>query len=244
MEEAFVFDRDYDEVISLADGTRVHLRLLRPEDREKLERGFERLSGESRYRRFLGPKSELSDEEIEYLTDVDQYNHIAIAAELAEGERAGEGIAVARCVRLHDDPDIAEAAVTVIDEFQHKGLGRKLLIRLVGAARERGIEKFRATLFSQNEPMRNLLREVGNIDIVENDGPVVTVDARIGGERGIPVPTPQEPEVELPPENPLRRVLSMTAEGVVSLVDKFLRPTKTERNEEPDGDTDADSAGD
>ena len=222
----FQFDDDFEEVVELDDGTAVLLRLIGPEDREKLERGFEELSWESRYSRFLGPKSSLSEREIEYLVNVDQWNHIALGAMLAEGEREGKGIGIARSIRLHDEPRVAEAAVTIVDEFQHQGLGRMMLVRLVGAARERGIEKFRATLFAQNRAMKQLLEELGEAEVIERDGPVVTLDIRLGAhDETLPTPTPpiatpDKPDEPEPP-GPLRRVLSLAGRGTVSLVDKF-----------------------
>lgn len=237
-ERKFVFDRSYREGIELDDGTPVRLRLLRPEDRDALKEGFERLSEETKYRRFLSAKSQLSQRELDYLCDVDQYDHVALAAELAKGEREGEGIAAARCIRLEEDPTIGEAAITVVDEFQHQGLGGQMLDRLVGAARERGIETIRATLFRENESMRRLLESIGDeTEVVEYDGPIVTVDVEIG-EEGSTLPVADAPrEIEVPRDNPLRSILSLAARGVVSVVEKFP-PWRDEDNRKQQRDRD------
>jgi GNAT superfamily N-acetyltransferase len=145
---------EWHELAWLPDGTAVLLRLLRPEDAPLLLEGFERLSPDSRYRRFLSAKPRLSDAELRYLTELDGVDHVAIAALDARGH----GVGVARFVRLRDEPGVAEPALTVIDEAQHRGLGRLLLTRLAAAAREREIVRFRSTVLAENRPMRALLR--------------------------------------------------------------------------------------
>lgn len=220
MTEELTFDEEYEDVVELSDGTEVRLRLVCADDREKLREGFEQLSSESRYTRFLTPKSTLSDAELEYLTELDGYNHFAIGAELLDANRDGEGIAIARGVRLHDDEHTAEAAVTVVDEFQGCGLGSLLLDRLVTAAREREIDTFRATLFVENVPMRRLLEDIGSVRVVERNGPVVTLDVSLADEEPAP---PRAAEADEPSHEatPMRRIMSATARGAASLVDKF-----------------------
>lgn len=145
----------------LADGTRVRTRPVRPEDREKLRNGFARLSPESKYRRFLSAPAELSERTLDYLTNTDGRNHVAIGAELAEpGADTSYGLGIARFVRLPDDPHRAEAAVAVIDEMQRRGLGRLLLRELIQAAREREITSFVCYVLPSNEPIKSLLGEV------------------------------------------------------------------------------------
>ena len=69
---------DYREEHVLADGTKVTLRLITPADAEPLRQGFLRLSPTSRYRRFLSGMSELSDDMLRYLTEVDGIDHVAV----------------------------------------------------------------------------------------------------------------------------------------------------------------------
>ena len=75
--------------IKLRDGSKVRVRQGHSSDRELLLRGFERLSEESRYRRFLAPMPELSESMIRYLTEVDHHDHEAL---IALDERTGEGV--------------------------------------------------------------------------------------------------------------------------------------------------------
>ncbi|HSJ18126.1 MAG TPA: GNAT family N-acetyltransferase, partial [Solirubrobacterales bacterium] len=119
--------------VRLGDGTRVLIRPIRPDDRELVRAGFERLSPESRYRRFLTPMPKLTDQQLAYLTDVDHHDHEAM---ITVDPATGEGVGISRFVRDAERPGTAEAAVTVIDECQGRGLGTALLTALTERARK------------------------------------------------------------------------------------------------------------
>jgi L-amino acid N-acyltransferase YncA len=148
---------DLHEEHVLADGTRLILRHVRPEDAAELQRGFARLSPQSRYQRFLQPITMLSDEQLDYLTRVDGKDHVAIVALRDDGV----GLGIARFIRLQADPAVAEAAITVIDEAQGKGIGRLLALTLARAAHERGVRRFRGRVLADNLAVRQLLDDVG-----------------------------------------------------------------------------------
>ena len=74
------FGADYRERVTLRDGRVVLLRMLTPQDRDALERGFAELSSESRYLRFFTVKAHLTDDELDYLVHTDDRNHVAICA--------------------------------------------------------------------------------------------------------------------------------------------------------------------
>ncbi len=155
------FDREYTERVSARDGRALILRLVRPSDKTKVLLAFAQLSARSRYLRFFASKSELTDDELRFLTETDCINHFAIAAlERLEDGSEGQGVGVARFVREGEEPAAAEVAITVIDEWQHRGVGRILLERLVEAARERSIERFRFECLAENEDVQLLFEEV------------------------------------------------------------------------------------
>ncbi|MFE8604844.1 GNAT family N-acetyltransferase [Archangium violaceum] len=160
MKPARQFDTHWRERLALADGTEVELRLVRPEDAELLRQGFEQLSPRSRLGRFHAPKSRLTDAEVHYFTSVDGEQHLALGAVSRGPEGQEEGLAIARFIRMARDSDVAEAAVTVVDVAQGKGLGRLLLERLVEAARERGVERFEFLVLPGNAAMFRLLDEL------------------------------------------------------------------------------------
>ncbi len=158
----------------LRDGTRVTLRLIQPADKDELRRQFGRLSPESRYRRFFHAVTELSDDMLDYLTAVDGDDHFAVVAMVDSLDmKSDEGVGVGRFVRLPGQPDTAEAAVTVVDDFQQRGLGKLLLETLSDAAKERGILKFRGEVLTSNAPMRRLLEDAGATAEEQTDGTTV-----------------------------------------------------------------------
>ncbi len=147
---------------TLRDGKEVVLRPIEPTDRDELLRAFRTLSPETRYRRFFSAVTEPSEATLRYLTEVDQKDHVAIVASLESLDLKSErGVGVARFVRVPGEPDVAEAAVTVVDDMQRNGLGTLLLAELARAAWCRGIRKFRGEVLGTNEPMRQILESVG-----------------------------------------------------------------------------------
>jgi len=120
---------------------------------------------------------------VRYLTVVDGKNHLAIVATVESLDMKEErGVGVARFIRLTKEPTVAETAVTVTDDLQKRGLGRELLRELSIQAIARGIEKFRAEVLVNNEPMKKLLEDVG-AELVENTGESLIYDVKISTEK-------------------------------------------------------------
>ncbi len=143
--------------IVLHDGSRVLIRQVQSADAPLLADGFARLSATSRWMRFLTPKKELSPAELSYLTDVDHHNHEALGA-VDHGD--GRGVGIARYVRHADDPYAAAIAVTIVDDWQGRGLGTELLAQLSDRARQEGIHRFTALVAAENVAVAGLLRNV------------------------------------------------------------------------------------
>ena len=162
--------------IELRDGSRVRVRQGHSSDRDLLLRGFARLSAESRYRRFLAPKPELSEANIHYLTEIDHHDHEAM---IALDEATAEGIGVARYVRNSERPDAAEVAVTVIDDWQARGLGTLLLEVISARAREEGITTFTALMLATNRKMMDVIKALGPVRIVDMEAGTVEIEMPI-----------------------------------------------------------------
>lgn len=151
--------RDVVEV-ELRDGSRALVRPIRPDDKERLRVGLAKLSPQSRYLRFHTPVVELTEEQLRYLTEVDFKTHVAwVAIDPYAIDEPGMG--VARYVRLDDDETVAEAAITVADAYQGRGVGSLLLGILARTARENGIETFRSYVLSENTPMLRIFQRLG-----------------------------------------------------------------------------------
>lgn len=146
----------YRESVRLTDGRRVVLRTVRPSDKQMLLDGFEQLSQHSRYQRFMGAKVNLTEHELEYLTEANGIDHFAIGAIRRRLLSKAEGIGIARFIRLRDRHDTAEPAITVADDYQGKALGSILLQRLVEAAWERDVRWFCVELLAENLASKRL----------------------------------------------------------------------------------------
>jgi len=144
--------------VVLRDGSTVLIRPVRSTDAPLLADGFARLGPQSRQMRFLGAKTALSAAELRYLTEVDHHDHEAISALSATD---GRGVGIARYVRDADDPQAAEIAVTIIDDWQGRGLGTELLSRLSDRARQAGIDRFTALVAAENVAVAGLARKLG-----------------------------------------------------------------------------------
>jgi protein lysine acetyltransferase len=139
----------------LDDGTRVQIRPIQPGDKPRLAAAMARLSTESIRRRFLVAKPSLSAAELHYLTEVDGLRHIALVAVPADDP--DQIAAVARCVRLEPDSEVAEFAIVVGDALQGRGLGTLLARTLADAACRVGIRRFAATALADNVAVHHLM---------------------------------------------------------------------------------------
>jgi GNAT superfamily N-acetyltransferase len=221
------FSLDYVERVVLRDGTVAHLRLLAPEDKELLRRGFEQLSPSSRYARFMAPKQRLSDDELRYLTEVDQVNHFAIGAiaETGDGHGGAIGLGIARFICMPgcmpasggEPRRVAEAAIAVADRAQRQGLGKLLFLRLIAAATERGVHGFRCEVLCDNAAMRELIRQTAPEHTTEVGAGVMSI------EMALPTVPPDEPATTASSESALYRLFRAAARDLVDWTDAVGR---------------------
>ena len=141
--------------VVLRDGSMVWIRQVQAADAPLLADGFARLSADSRSTRCLGAKKELSPAELRYLTDVDHHDHEALGALERPG---GPGVGIARYIRHPGNPQAAEIAVTVVDDWQGRGLGTELVRQLSDCAWRAGIRRFTAMATAGNVAAVMLLR--------------------------------------------------------------------------------------
>ena len=171
-----VRDNRVGDLQRLRDGGEVLIRAVRAEDKPLFVRGWERFGDESRYLRFMGVKGKLSTSELSFFTEIDHVDHEAIGALDPE---TGEGLGVARYVRDLDRPHAAEAAVSVIDAMQGRGLGGLLLRRLCHRAAQNGIRVFTAGLLASNHSMLHLFEKLGTVRVTEREGPELYIDVEL-----------------------------------------------------------------
>ena len=145
---------------TLDNGFRVLVRPLLYSDRHELSVGYQHLSPEAKRLRFFHEKPDLSDADLEYLTNIDYDNHFAFAA-FAADEPGQPGIGVARYIRDRGDPTRAEVAVTVLDEYQKRGVGTLLFLLLVDRATRSGISTFVSYVLWDNTLVLDAFRDAG-----------------------------------------------------------------------------------
>jgi GNAT superfamily N-acetyltransferase len=144
---------------TLRDGATILVRPIQSADVE-LERDFiERLSPKSRRYRFLGTIKTPSAELLRQLTQPDLTRGVAYVALTGEGSETRE-VGVCRYSASADEVS-CECAVAVADEWQGKGLGTILMLRLIETARANGFERMYSIDATDNQDMRNLAKHLG-----------------------------------------------------------------------------------
>ncbi len=159
------------EIVSLPSDREVIVRPIRASDGPELNAAYDRLSPQSKYRRFLAAKPHLSDSDTRYLVQVDGEDHFALVATPVEDRTRILG--VARFVRLPKTRDRAEFAIVVGDDVQREGLSGKLMERLAQAATDRGVTHFTATMLAENGPAHRMARRIpGRVVSQRHEGTV------------------------------------------------------------------------
>ena len=145
----------------LRDGTQLHIRAIRSDDKQALVHLFERLSPQTVYFRFHGVKKSLSRDELVYLTELDFHRQAALVAVLkVDGE--DQIVGVGRYASAPRAPQHrAEVALTVEDAHQGRGIGSLLLKHLMGVAHDAGVSELDAHVLAENNHMLQLFERTG-----------------------------------------------------------------------------------
>ena len=162
--------------VRIRDGSAVDVRPIEPGDKDALRAAFERLSLQSRYERFMSPLDHLTPSMLRYFTEVDHVDHEALVAIDPE---TGRLVGVARYVREQAGGDVAEAAITVADDWHGRGLGTALLRELADNARAHGVKQFSAFVLARNDDMIDMLFRLGKAKVVDRDQGVVEIVAEL-----------------------------------------------------------------
>lgn len=140
-------------------GAAVTIRPLRPDD-VGIEREFVTgLSPETRHNRLLGGAIRVTDDYVRRLTHLDWTREAALAAIVMLGDTETI-IGVARYA-VEPDSEECEFAIVIADAWQKRGIGRRMLEKLIAVARRRGLKRMVGETFATNESMLQLLRRLG-----------------------------------------------------------------------------------
>jgi RimJ/RimL family protein N-acetyltransferase len=145
------------QIVELRGGTRALIRPIGPHDRDRLNEGFQSASAESIFLRFLSPQPKLTSSQLDYLTAIDHVHHEAF---IAVDPETGESFGTARYVRSDNEPESAEFAVGVGDQWMGIGLGTALLSALIVRAREAGITRITGLIHPDNAAIKRLVEKV------------------------------------------------------------------------------------
>jgi acyl-CoA synthetase (NDP forming)/RimJ/RimL family protein N-acetyltransferase len=163
---------EWEADVVLRDGATAHLRPIRPDDAEALQRLHLRQSPESVYMRYFAPMPRLSDKDLFRFTHVD--HHLRVALVITIG---GDIVGVGRYD--HTEGTTAEVAFNISDAHHGRGIGSVLLEHLAAGARENGLHRFVAEVLPENRKMIAVFRDAGyEIDHRYEDG-VISLSFRI-----------------------------------------------------------------
>lgn len=133
------------------------LRPIRADDLSLMQEFVERLSARTGYLRLLSPRRP-SAEELRRWTDLDRSREQALIAIGVEGSREVI-VGVARYIVEEDGG--ADFAIVIADDWQRRGIGRMLMLGLIGAATDGGLRVLRGVTLTENISMVALARSLG-----------------------------------------------------------------------------------
>jgi GNAT superfamily N-acetyltransferase len=176
------YPRELERTVTLRDGSRVHLRAIRPDDEPRLVALYDRLSQHTAYQRFFTVMRRLPPDWAHFFANVDYRRRLAIVAE-REVDREWELVGVGRYEPSGEGADTAEVAFVVEDGWQGKGLGTILLEEILRAGEARGHRRFRAYVLADNHRMLDLLNRRTQVEQRKIEDGVVSLLFRRRGSR-------------------------------------------------------------
>lgn len=168
---------DDTKVFKLDNGLEIYVRLLRKTDKEALQEGFSKLSNTTKRFRFLSTPQKLSNQELQYLTNIDNKNHLAVCAYIKQNDKE-IGVGVARYIRLLKNSNKAEIAITIVDEYQKIGIGKILIEEIIKHAKENKISTFEANAFYFNNTILGIINNY-NYKITSTEEGVLKIEIQI-----------------------------------------------------------------
>jgi RimJ/RimL family protein N-acetyltransferase len=154
--------------VLLRDGSSAWIWPLLPQDRVALSQAYDRLSEKSRYERFLSPVPHLSSRMLEELVDgADGIDHTALILVAIAEDGTDLPAAVGHIIRYPSDPDAADVAVTVAEEFRGRGAATALLHELVNQ-RPAGVTRIETEVAADNVASQRMMLRLGRTDVTSS----------------------------------------------------------------------------
>jgi ribosomal protein S18 acetylase RimI-like enzyme len=175
---------NYSSIELLRDGRQMEIRSVRPDDRTELLEAVARSSSETLYRRFFGVRRNFTDQEIDFFSNVDFVDHVALVVVV---EEAGRLVVAAGARYVVFEPGKAEMAFAVVDQYQGKGIGTTLMRHLVTIARQAGLSTLTAEVLASNSQMLKVFKKSGLRLKTRRESEVVHVELELNlAERRLP----------------------------------------------------------
>ena len=142
----------------LDGGLPVRLRLTRPSDATRVRDFLERLSPETRQRRFLSPMPRVPAAAVDHFTFYDPRERLVIAA-------TGPGDGGEKIVGLGDvgflSTGIAEIGLVVEEAHQSRGIGKLVAEAIASLALSRGATHLKAEMLDSSPAVLKVLGSIG-----------------------------------------------------------------------------------
>lgn len=162
----------------MTDGTDITIRPMRPEDAMLVKQFVHDLSDESKYFRYMNSVQELTEEMLARLTQLDYSREMALVAVVEEfGKEIGLGVSR---YAINPDGKTCEFALVIADNIAGKGLGQKLMVTLMDAARSNGLSVIEGEVLNNNHKMLKLMNRLGfSLKSSEDDPGVMKVSKEL-----------------------------------------------------------------
>ncbi|MGB4911247.1 MAG: GNAT family N-acetyltransferase [Candidatus Dechloromonas phosphoritropha] len=153
------------------NGSRLKMRLMRPDDAESVKNSLNQLSPLARRHRFFGPVREFTDPMVSQLVDVDPARVYPLVV-LHRTKEARVTVGGGRFV-IDETGKACEFSLVIIDDWQGQGIGRRILGELIAEATRRGLQRIIGDVLAENPAMFALGRSMGFMLQDSEEGPSV-----------------------------------------------------------------------
>jgi acetyltransferase len=168
----------YAQPWTMADGTSLNIRPIRPEDEPLMIQFHGFLSEESIYFRYfhlIKLSKRITHDRLVRLCFIDYEREMALVAEYENPDTVVKEIwGVGRLSKLHGVNE-AEFSMMIADAYQCRGLGTELLRRMVEIAKDEKLDRVRADILPQNKAMQRVCEKIG-FRLHREDSDLVTAE--------------------------------------------------------------------
>lgn len=153
------YPEELERTETLADGTEIFFRPIKPTDEPKVSEMLYSMSAESVHTRFFTYTISFPHRDVQQITNIDYINSLAVVA-MVPGAGEMEIVAIAQYY-VEPKRQAAEVAFIVQDDWQRKGIGTRLMRYLTRIALQRGLKEFTAKVLAGNRGMLAVFENSG-----------------------------------------------------------------------------------